>query len=85
MAFGLPINDVVERMPGGRHLICHYRNVLSKERNPNAFWHQIQEKLAETGMMPSGPILQILLTSILNTQNRVTCGMYVIPLQDADI
>lgn len=84
MAFGLPINDVVERMPGGRHLICHYRNVLSKERNPNAFWHQIQEKLAETGMMPSGPILQILLTSILNTQNRVTCGMYVIPLQDAN-
>ena len=84
-AFGLPINDVVGHIPEGRHLICHDRNVLSQERKPNAVWLQIQDKLAETGMMPSGPILQILLTSIMNTHNRVTCGMYVIPLQNAAI
>ena len=81
---GLPLNDVVERIPGGRHLICHYRFVRTAEQERNAVWHQIQKKLEETGIQPSGPILQIVLTSILNAKNRVSCGMFVIPLQDAD-
>ena len=79
-AYGLPLNDVVEHIPGGRHLICHYRNARVKEQRQNLVWHQIQEKLAETMIMPSGPILQIVLTTIFNPENRVNCGFFMIPL-----
>ena len=83
-ACGLPLNDVVERIPGGRHLICHYRNAHVKEQKTNIVWYQIQEKLAETALMPSGPILQIVLTTIFSPENRVNCGMFTIPLRDTD-
>lgn len=82
-AYALPLNDAVERIPGGRRLICHYRNARVKEQKPNFVWRQIQEKLTETGLTPSGPILQIVLTTIFNPENRVNCGTFTIPLQDA--
>ena len=78
-AYNLPLNEVVERIPGGRHLICHYRNVRVKEQRRNFVWHQVQEKLAETKMLPSGPILQIVLTTIFHPEKRVNCGTFFIP------
>ena len=80
---GIPLNDVVERLPGGRQLICHYRAHLTPRQSGNAVWTQVQEELSKASLKPSGPIRQTVLASLFSTENRTACGFYAIPMDES--
>ena len=79
-ACGLPLNDAVERLPGGRKLVCHYRMEITPDRPLNTVWTRIQEQIAQSSLMPSGPILQTVLLSLFSPENRMGCGYFSIPI-----
>ncbi|MBR0408467.1 MAG: MerR family transcriptional regulator [Clostridia bacterium] len=78
--FGLPLNSVVERLPGGRHLICHY--ILTDE-TPSAtkqLWQTITENAQKHGLPLSGPVQQTVLTTLFTPGENVRCGVFSIPV-----
>ena len=77
---GIPVNDIVERLPGGRQLICHYRMDFNRQ-NRNDVWFRVQAELAKASVRPSGPIRQTVLASLFSTDSRITCGYYAVPME----
>ena len=78
---GIPVNDIVERLHGGRQMICHYRmNINGQERN--AVWFRIQEELAKSSVIPAGPIRQTVFASVFSPDSRTVCGCYAIPMDE---
>ena len=76
---GIPVNDVVERLPGGRQMICHYRvNIALPKRN--TVWFRVKEELKKASLKPSGPVRQIVLASLFSPDSRTACGWFAIPL-----
>lgn len=78
--YGLPLNDAVECIPGGRQLICHYRQIRQEGQNPNMIWQKIKEKISMSEWKPIGPIQQVVLTTLFNPEKRISCGSFVIPM-----
>ena len=81
-AYGIPLNDRVERLKGGRHLVCHYLLNLSEGHTPNEVWGQVQQQLTRTGIVPTGPVRQTMYASLFAPENRIICGSYAVPMPD---
>ena len=79
---GIPVNSVVERLPGGRRLICHYRMNIVPGQAGGAVWFRVQEQLEKSSVTPSGPIMQTVLASLFSPQHRTVCGYYAIPMDE---
>ncbi len=81
---GLPMNDVVKQVPGGRYLHIHYRRAASKYGSVAQLFDDIRALLRERGVQMAGPSVQIALMMMNTDNDREICGWFAVPLQEKD-
>ncbi|MGN1367467.1 MAG: MerR family transcriptional regulator [Aristaeellaceae bacterium] len=77
---GLPMNDVVQQIPGGRYLHIHYHRVTSKSGHAIHHLEDIRELLREQQVQPAGLSVQVSLMNLNMDNDRELCGWFAIPL-----
>lgn len=75
----LPLNDVVQRLPGGRYVHVHFRAVLTG--HPGAALKQIQQDLQQYDLAPGCSVLHFSLMNLYGEGDRISCGWFCAPLQ----
>ena len=81
---GLPLNDVVRRIPGGRYLHIHYHRLTSKSGNAPRHLEDIRTLLRERQVEPAGLSVQIALMTVNMNHDRELCGWFAVPLEKED-
>lgn len=81
---GLPLNDVVQQIPGGRCLHIHYHRLTSKSGNAPRHLEDIRTLLRARQVEPAGPSVQIALMTVNMNHDRELCGWFAVPLEKED-
>ena len=81
---GLPMNSVVQQIPGGRYLHIHYHRVTSKSGNASRHLEDVRKLLLERQVQIAGLSVQIALMTVNMYNDRELCGWFAIPLETED-
>ncbi|MGN0753120.1 MAG: MerR family transcriptional regulator [Aristaeellaceae bacterium] len=81
---GLPLNDVVQQIPGGRCLHIHYHRLTSKSGNAPSHLEDIRALLRERQVKPAGLSVQVSLMNLNMDNDRELCGWFAVPLEKED-
>ena len=77
--YGIPVNGVVERVPGGRTLICHYRMDAGKEDREEPL-DVMQDWMTRLFPGKATAAYQTVLLNLHRAQARVRLGWFTVPV-----
>ncbi|MBQ8162601.1 MAG: MerR family transcriptional regulator [Clostridia bacterium] len=80
--YAIPKNGVVEFLPGGRHLVYHYRMESAPGRD-GAPWKPLMEAAERMHAEPAGDAVQVVLMNLgMMSQQHRSCGWFSVPLKE---
>lgn len=78
----LPVNDVVQRIPGGRYVHVHFRHTMTQASAP--LFDQIRQLLQPYDIHPDSSMLHFALMNLGGDTSRTACGWVCAPLQQPE-
>ena len=78
----LPVNDVVQRIPGGRFVHVHFRHEAKGHLTP--MQNHLEQILQQYDICPGSSTLLFSLMNIHGGRNRTACGWICAPLRTPD-